>query len=73
MPVLGASLPQSMPIALNTKQAQLQINNWYPWLLIQSLTGRPITKSVQNLALTLESKSEHDANYIKLRASILFG
>ena len=59
-------------IAFSTNKAQEELNNWYPWRLIQSLVGHSLTPIVKGLALTFEPDSTKAENSINLRASIQF-
>ena len=59
-------------LALNQRKAQQEISSWYPWQLLQSVAGKPITPSIKGLALTINTDKSIDRNSINLKASVKF-
>ncbi len=64
---------QRQPIilmSLNPIQAETLLTNWYPWRLIQSLTGQDITVIANGLELSIDSGWPVESSSINLRADL---
>ena len=62
-----------LQLALNANQAHQELNNWQPWMLIQSLSGHSLKPIIKGLAISINPFSDQNFSGINLRANLQIG
>ena len=64
----------SQSLLLADQPARGLLSRWYPWRLVQALSGDPLQARVQGLALALESDhNDGDSSVLPLHARLELG